>query len=35
MLTNIQAFMEKGRKCTKIGSKLSVKLTAQQTVLKD
>ena len=35
MLTNIHAFAEKGRKWAKIGSKLSVKLTAQQTVLKN
>ena len=35
LLTNIHAFAEKGRKCAKICSKLSIKLTAQQTVLKN
>ena len=29
LLTNIEVFAEKGPKCAKIGSKLSVKLTAQ------
>ena len=35
LLTNIHVFAEKGRKCGKIGRRLSVKLTAQQTFLKN
>ena len=35
LLTNIHVFAEKGRKCGKIGRRLSVKLTAQQTFLQN